>query len=90
MKGLSRRTPLRVNGVSDTSQLKKRIQELLRAIVIARDGGISNARDASAVLCLTHLLVILPVSYRGQKSGGQIAVPRCIRPSEPKFCAVGD
>ena len=36
---LRRRTPLRVKGISETSEVKQRIQDLVRAIVIKRDGG---------------------------------------------------
>lgn len=36
---LTRRTPLRVKGISETSEVKQRIQDLVRAIVILRDGG---------------------------------------------------
>jgi hypothetical protein len=36
---IPRRTPLRAKGTSDTAVLKKRIQALLREIVMLRDGG---------------------------------------------------
>lgn len=36
---LKRKTPLRVLGHSDTSELKREIQDAVRDIVIARDGG---------------------------------------------------
>lgn len=36
---LRRNTKLRLVGVSDTAQIKQEIQDTLRAIVIARDGG---------------------------------------------------
>lgn len=37
--GLKRRTPLNAKGTSDTAVLKDRIQQLVREIVIKRDGG---------------------------------------------------
>jgi hypothetical protein len=36
---LKRKTPLRIKGISETSEVKQRIQDLVRAIVIKRDGG---------------------------------------------------
>ena len=36
---LKSRTPLRVKGISDIADLKQEIQDLLRQIVILRDGG---------------------------------------------------
>jgi len=51
-KGISwRRTPLRVVGHSDTADVKKRIQALLRAIVIVRDGGciLRNVRHCNGL-----------------------------------------
>jgi hypothetical protein len=38
-KPLQRRTPLRARGTSETSVVKERIQNLVRQIVVARDGG---------------------------------------------------
>lgn len=38
-KPLLRKTPLRVKGISDTTQIKDDIQATLREIVIKRDGG---------------------------------------------------
>jgi len=54
---LSRKTPLRsktrirVAGHSDTAEIKERIQALLRAIVIARDGGciLRNVRHCNGL-----------------------------------------
>jgi hypothetical protein len=34
-----KRSNLRIKGISDTSTLKEEIQDLVRAIVIVRDGG---------------------------------------------------
>lgn len=50
---LKRRTPLRAKGKSETAQIKQSIQALLRAIVIARDGGcvLRNYIDEAVPAC---------------------------------------
>jgi hypothetical protein len=65
---LKRKTPLRVKGISDTSQLKDDIQAELRRIVIARDGGCvlrdsydapscgGYAKDGHLILQADHLV----------------------------------
>lgn len=57
--GLRRGAPLRQQGTSETSQTKRRIQALLRGIVIERDGGcyLRSYKEAG------------PCGGYGQKSG---------------------
>lgn len=65
---LKRKTPLRVKGHSDTGDLKERIQELARSIVIIRDGGCvlrniygipgcnGHRKDGQLILQADHLI----------------------------------
>lgn len=67
--GLKRKSSLRIEGVSDTADLKKEIQALVRDIVIKRDGGCilrdvttgippcnGYAKDSHLILQADHLI----------------------------------